>query len=308
MLEKISQTLLSNRVGHALINPSIRLNMENLGRRAQGKRVLVTGASYGLGEAVAKLLAASGATVVIVARTADKLEKVARSIRESGGTVYCMTADLTDQQQVETLLKQIDEELGGIDIFVNNAGKSIRRSISLSYDRYRDFQRTMDINFHGPVRLMLGLLPGMRERGEGQIVNISTIGVRVPPAPRWAAYQSSKGAFDSFFRSVDVEARRDGVLFSSIYMALIYTRMSSPTPAFREGVTPGFTPEQAAKLVGRVIAEQKRVINPWWAWVAELSALIAREPVNALMSFLYSKTEDTTSASGTANSSARGGE
>ena len=106
---------------------------------------------------------------------------------------------------------EVLDEHGRVDVVVSNAGKSIRRSIELSYERFHDFQRTININYLGPVRLVLALLPSMRERGEGHIVNVSTMGVRIPPTPRWAAYLSSKAAFDVWLRCLAPEMRRDGV-------------------------------------------------------------------------------------------------
>ncbi len=121
-------------------------------------------------------------------------------------------------------------EHGQVDVLVSNAGKSIRRSIADSYQRFHDIERTNSVNYLGPAKLVLELLPSMRERGSGHIVNVSTAGVRTPPMARWSAYLASKSAFDMWLRCVSQEVRDDGVTTSTIYMGLVHTRMSSPTP------------------------------------------------------------------------------
>ena len=239
-----------------------------------GRVVLVTGASYGLGEATARRLAAAGATVLAVARTADQLEHVAGEIAADGGTAYTFPADLTDPDSIDALAAHVLERHGHVDVLVNNAGKSIRRSLALSFDRPQDFQRTIDVNYVGPVRLLLALLPSMCERGEGHLVNVSTIGTRLPPGPRWAAYQASKGAYDTYFRSAAIELRPYGVTATSVYMALIYTRMSAPTPLYR--YLPGQTPRAGGRRDRRAIVRRPGRIAPWWA--APLDVLTTAAP------------------------------
>ncbi|RZS40872.1 short-subunit dehydrogenase [Herbihabitans rhizosphaerae] len=231
-----------------------------------GKVVLVTGASYGLGEATARRLAAAGATVLMIARTREALEKTAAEIAEAGGAAQVYPADLSDPEQVDVVANRILAEHGPPDVVVHNAGKSIRRSIEDSTDRLHDFTRTTNVNYLGPVKLTLALLPSMRARGRGHFVNVSTIGVRIPPGPRWSAYQASKAAFDIFFRSMAVEAVADGITTSTIYMALVHSRMSAPTGIFDN--VPGKTPDQAAELVCAAIAHRPRKMSPWWAEVA----------------------------------------
>ena len=258
------------------MNPPGRVGEAELSAAVRGRVVLVTGASYGLGEATARRLAAAGATVLAVARTVDQLERVAGEIADAGGTAHPYPADLTDPGSVDALAARVLERHGHVDVLVNNAGKSIRRSLALSFDRPQDFQRTIDVNYVGPVRLLLALLPSMCERGEGHLVNVSTIGTRLPPGPRWAAYQASKGAFDIYFRSAAIELRPVGITATSVYMALIYTRMSSPTPLFR--YLPGQTPEEAAGVIARAIARRPRRIAPWWAAPVDVLTTAARTP------------------------------
>ena len=188
------------RVMSPLVNPRGRADDAALRAAVAGKIVLVTGASYGLGEATARRLGRAGATVLLVARTADRLASLAEAIRAAGGTAHVHPADLTDGAAVDALVDAVLARHGHVDIVVSNAGKSIRRSLARSYRRPQDVERTIAINYVGPVRLLLGLLPAMRARGQGHIVNISTVGARLPPGPRWGAYQASKTAFDVWLR------------------------------------------------------------------------------------------------------------
>jgi NAD(P)-dependent dehydrogenase (short-subunit alcohol dehydrogenase family) len=267
---------------------------EKLREAVAGKVVLVTGASFGVGEASALKLGAAGARVVLVARSRERLDEVAAGIAERGGEGEVRPCDLGDPDAVEALARQVLDEHGFVDAVVSNAGKSIRRSVELSYDRFHDFQRTIDINYLGPVRLVLALLPAMRERGEGHIVNVSTLGVRVPPTPRWAAYQASKAAFDTFLRSLGPEMRGDGVTYTSIYLALVHTRMSAPTPELRN--IPGLSPEQAADLVCKALVERPREIEPWWVGLAGPALDAVRGPWERANALYYRLTADSRAA------------
>ena len=279
-----------------LVNPGGGPDARRLRAAVAGKVVLVTGASFGIGEASARALAAAGATVLLLARSHERLVALAAEIAAAGGVAHAYPVDLADADAVARTAALVLERHGQVDVVVSNAGKSIRRSLARSYQRFHDFQRTMDVNYLGPVRLLLALLPAMRARGQGHIVNVSTIGVRVPPAPRWGAYQASKGAFDVWLRSVAPELRTDGVTTSTIYMALVHTRMSAPTEVFRR--MPGLSPARAAQLVSRAIVERPASIQPWWLSPAELLAQVARAPVAALMRATYQATDDTASAGG----------
>jgi len=261
-----------------------------------GKCVLVTGASYGLGEATARRLAGAGATVLLTARSAERLQEVVAEIRAGGGEAHAHAADLTDMESVDALAAWVLGSHPPVDVVVSNAGKSIRRSVALSYDRFHDFERTIGVNYLGPVRLLLALLPSMRERGKGQVVSISTIGVRLPPVPRWGAYQASKGAFDTWLRSAAPELRHDGVVATSVYIALIHTRMSAPT--YRR--IPGETPEQAAELVCRAILRRPRSIVPGWIPPVEVASTATRGLWEAAFGLLMPFTQDTAAARGEA--------
>jgi NAD(P)-dependent dehydrogenase (short-subunit alcohol dehydrogenase family) len=273
-----------------VVNPARVSDPERLRDAVCGATVLVTGASFGLGEATARKLAAAGATVLLAARSADKLDELVQTISANGGDAVSYPADLSDEATVSALAKRIIDEHGPPDIVVSNAGKSIRRSLHEQYERPHDFHRTIGINYLGPIWLLLGLLPAMRQRGAGHIVNVSSVGVRVPPGPRWGAYQASKGAFDMWLRSVAPELHTDGVDVTSIYMALIHTRMAAPTPSLRN--VPGLSPDQAADIVAKAIIERPRTIAPWWLWPAEVTTVLLRGPVELAAQLWYRSTED----------------
>jgi NAD(P)-dependent dehydrogenase (short-subunit alcohol dehydrogenase family) len=261
-----------------LANPARISDPDRLRSTVSGKMVLVTGASYGIGEATARSLAAAGATVLVVARSTERLDDLAASINAGGGRAVAYPTDLTEEAAVYALTKQVTEDHGPLDIVVSNAGKSLRRSLHNQYDRPHDFQRTIDINYLGPIWLLLGLLPAMRENGRGHIVNVSSVGVRVVPGPQWGAYQASKGAFDRWLRSVAPELHVDGVDVTSVYFALVRTRMIAPTPIL--GRLPGLSPDAAADAIAKAIIERPRSNEPPWVWPAELASVLLAGPAD----------------------------
>ncbi len=286
---------LADKIVDVLVNPPRASDPDKLKSAVSGKTVLVTGASYGLGEATARKLAAAGATVLLVARSADKLDETAASIAAAGGHAVPYPADLTDEGRITALTKQLNENHGPLDIIVSNAAKSIRRSLRLQYDRPHDFQRTIDTNYLGPIRLLLGLIPAMRERGSGHIVNVSSIGVRMFPAPRWGTYIASKGAFDIWFRSVAPELNADGVDTTSVYMGLIHTRMSEPTPSLRR--MPGMDPDEAADVVAKAIIERPRKVQPRWTLPGELASVLLDPALSRGARLMYRHSADSERAS-----------
>ncbi|WP_373198614.1 SDR family NAD(P)-dependent oxidoreductase [Mycobacterium marinum] len=264
------------RASNGLANPATLADPDRLRGAVAGKTALVTGASYGIGEATARKLAAAGATVLMVARSAERLEDLVSAIAAGGGAAVAYPTDLTDEAAVGVLTKQVNQNHGPLDIVVSNAGKSLRRSLHDQYDRPHDFQRTIDINYLGPIWLLLGLLPAMRESGRGHVVNVSSVGVRLVPGPQWGAYQASKGAFDRWLRSVAPELHGDGVDVTSVYFALVRTRMIEPTPML--GRLPGLEPDQAADAVAKAIVERPRTNEPPWLWPAELASVLLAGP------------------------------
>lgn len=264
----------------ALINGRSGIPDARLGDAVRDKIVLVTGSSYGIGEATARRLASAGAVVLLVARTADQLDVVADAIRAAGGRAHTYPTNLADPASVEKLVADVLRDHGRVDVLVSNAGKSIRRSIADSYQRFHDIERTNAVNYLGPAKLVLELLPSMRERGAGHIVNVSTAGVRTPPLARWSAYLASKSAFDVWLRCISQELRHDGVTTSTVYMGLVHTRMSEPTPLLNS--LPGLTPSQAADQVCRAVAERPHNITPPLVRPADALGNLLRVPTDRL--------------------------
>ena len=231
-----------------------------LQQRVSGRAVVITGASSGIGEALADRLGDAGAKVLLVARSADKLEAMKQTIEARGGTAFVYPGDLSDAEDTQRLISTVLEQHAHVDILVNNAGISIRRSVQKSYDRVHDFERTLSLNFLGAVRLIMGFLPGMRAQKQGQIINVSTIGVQVN-VPRYGAYIASKAALDAFSRVLAIEALKDGVKVTTIYMPLVKTPMMKSTTIY--DAFPMRTAEQAADLVVEgIIRQPKRVAIP----------------------------------------------
>ncbi|HEV3128555.1 MAG TPA: SDR family NAD(P)-dependent oxidoreductase, partial [Solirubrobacteraceae bacterium] len=203
-----------------------------LRKAARGKIVLITGASSGVGEASARRLAAAGATVLLVARRAELLEQICRDIERSGGSAFAYPCDMSDPDRVHELAATVLADHGHVDVVVSNAGLSIRRWISESSGRFRDVERTIGVNYLGPVALLLALLPSMRDRGQGHIVYVSTLGVNFPPM-RWSAYIASKAAFETWLSGAAPEVRGDGVSVTSIHMQLVRSPMLGPFRMWR---------------------------------------------------------------------------
>jgi NAD(P)-dependent dehydrogenase (short-subunit alcohol dehydrogenase family) len=236
-----------------------------------GKTVLITGGSSGIGEAAAKKIADAGGAVVLVARTLENLEKVANDIRGDGGTAHVYPCDLSDTDAIAAMADQVLADLGGVDILVNNAGRSIRRSLELSYDRIHDYQRTIQLNYLGAVQLILKFIPGMRERGLGQIINVSSVGVQTR-APRFGAYIASKSALDSLCDSLQAETVSDNVRFTTVHMALVRTPMISPTTMYDK--FPALTPDQAAGVITDAIVHRpRRASSPFGQFAAVADAV-----------------------------------
>lgn len=241
------------------LDPDLHIEA-NFGPMVEGKVAVVTGASSGIGAVVAKRLGEAGARVVVLARRAEKLEQVCSDIEEMGGEAYPYPCDLTDYGSVDDVVDQIVEDLGSLDILVNNAGRSIRRSIFESLDRFHDFERTMDLNYFGALRMIMRSLPHMAAGNGGHIINISSIGV-LSNAPRFSAYVASKAALDAFSRCIAAEVKDAGVDISTVYMPLVRTPMIKPTKIYQ--FVPALTPAEAGDLVVEaVVTKPKRIATP----------------------------------------------
>jgi len=225
--------------------------------RIGGRVVVVTGASSGIGKAVAIKMAEAKAQVILAARTPEKLEETKEEIESSGGIAHCYRVDVSDMEDCDRFCKQVLDDFGEIEVLVNNAGRSIRRQISMSYDRFHDFERTMQLNYFGALRLTMNFLPKMEEQHRGHIINISSIGV-LTNAPRFSAYVASKAALDAFSRCAASEFSDQGISFTAINMPLVRTPMIAPTKIYDN--VPTISPEEAAEMVCKaIIYKPKRI-------------------------------------------------
>jgi NAD(P)-dependent dehydrogenase (short-subunit alcohol dehydrogenase family) len=220
-----------------------------------GKVVLVTGGSSGIGLAAACKFAEAGAVTVICARDADKLEEAVKEIvayAKGKGTadpkVFSYSVDIADMEGCAAFVQALEEQHGGVDFLINNAGRSIRRAIENSYDRFHDFERTMQLNYFGCLRVTMGLLPGMVKKRKGHVVNISSIGV-LTNAPRFSAYVASKAALDAWTRCASSEYADQGITFTTINMPLVRTPMIAPTKIYNN--VPTLAPEEAADMIAQ---------------------------------------------------------
>jgi short-subunit dehydrogenase len=230
----------------------------SLGDAVRGKTVMITGSSSGIGRAAALKIGEAGGTVLLVARTREKLEEVRTEIERLGGRAHVHPADLSNIDDIDRLAAEVLAAHGVPDILVNNAGRSIRRSVRRSYDRFHDYQRTMQVNYFGPVKLILDFLPEMRGRGSGHIINVSTMGLQAN-TPRFSAYLASKAALDAFSRSIASEIIGDGVHITTIYMPLVRTPMIAPTKMYDR--FPAMSPDDAADLITDAIRKRPKRVS-----------------------------------------------
>ncbi|UXA07841.1 SDR family oxidoreductase [Mycobacterium sp. SMC-2] len=246
-----------------------------------GKRILLTGASSGIGEAAAELLAREGATVVVVARRQELLDALAERITTAGGTALAMPCDVSDMEAIDALVADVEKRLGGVDILINNAGRSIRRPLAESLQRWHDVERTIVLNYYAPLRLIRGLAPGMLERGDGHIINVSTWGVLSEASPLFAVYNASKAALSAVSRVVETEWGNRGVHSTTLYYPLVATPMIAPTKAY-EGM-PALTSEEAAEWMLTAARTRPVRIAPRMAIAAKALDTFGPRFVNALM-------------------------
>ena len=274
------------------LDPDLSLD-RSLAGAVRGKVVLITGGSSGIGLAAAERCADAGAKVVIVARDPEKLEAARARIAEHGGTVFAYQCDIADYQACDSLARQVLSEHGGVDVLVNNAGRSIRRSIDLSHDRFHDFERTMQLNYFAVIRLTMALLPSMLERGAGHIVNISSIGV-LSNAPRFSAYVASKAATEAWTRCAASEFADRGVSFTIINMPLVRTPMIAPTRIYDQ--MPVATPDEAADMVAEAIITRPKRIATKLGLAAEILHLVAPRITEVVMNTAYRMFPDSSTA------------
>jgi NAD(P)-dependent dehydrogenase (short-subunit alcohol dehydrogenase family)/thioester reductase-like protein len=261
----------------------------------KGKHVVITGASSGIGRVTALKVAQAGGIPVLVARGKDKLEETRSTIEMRGGTAHVFPCDLSDLEAIDRLCEQIASELPSVDFVVNNAGRSIRRSLRLSQDRFHDFERTMQLNYFGAIRLIMGLMPTMQKQKSGHIVNISSIGVQTNP-PRFSAYVASKSALDSWSNVVASEVVGNGITFTNIHMPLVRTPMIAPTKIYDK--FPTISPAQAADTVIRAMVEKPHEINTALGNAGAIAHTVAPKTAFRVLNMAYHVFPDSAAAKG----------
>jgi short-subunit dehydrogenase len=267
----------------------------SLSSSVKDKRILITGASSGIGRELAVKVGEAGGTVLLVSRTREKLEEVASEIEESGGTAHVHPADLADVDDLDRMAHEVLDEHGGVDVLVNNAGRSIRRSVERSYDRFHDFERTMQLNYFGALKLILAFLPGMRQRKTGHVINVSSIGVQTN-TPRFSAYVASKSALDAFSRCVAPEAVGDGVSFTTVYMPLVRTPMIAPTSIY--DAFPTLAPGEAAQMLCDAIIDRPKRKASRLGTFGEVLYAVSPKTVDLVMNTAYNLFPDSKAARG----------
>ncbi len=264
-------------------------------RALGGKTVVITGASSGIGRSTALKVAQAGGTPILVARGKDKLEATQADIERAGGTAYVYPCDLSDLEAIDALCEQICSDHESIDFVVNNAGRSIRRSLALSHDRFHDFERTMSLNYFGAIRLVMGVVDKMRDQGHGHIVNVSSIGVQTSP-PRFSAYVASKAALDAWSNVVSSEVFGDGISFTTVHMPLVKTPMIAPTRIYDK--FPTITPAQAADMVLRAMVEQPHEVNTALGTLGAVAHTLAPKTTFRVLHMAYQVFPDSAAARG----------
>jgi NAD(P)-dependent dehydrogenase (short-subunit alcohol dehydrogenase family) len=260
-----------------------------------GRTVVITGASSGIGRAAALKIAAAGGIPLLVSRGIEKLEELKGEIEERGGTAYVYPTDLSDMDAIEESARKMLDEHAAIDMLVNNAGRSIRRSVELSHDRFHDFERTMQLNYFGAIKMTMALMGHMKERRFGHVVNVSSIGAQTNP-PRFSAYVASKAALDAWTRVVSSETIGDGITFTTIHMPLVRTPMIAPTKIY--DAFPTITPDEAADLVCEAIRAKPKTINTRLGTFGEVAYTLAPKAVDQVLHAAYKIFPDSAAAKG----------
>ncbi|CAG5079849.1 SDR family NAD(P)-dependent oxidoreductase [Parvicella tangerina] len=245
-----------NNIWEKILFPPVYLNTKKVGEGVKGKTILITGASRGIGRATAELLSSFDVKLILVARSLEKLIEVKEFVHKAGAFAQIIQADIRKEEEVQMIIESITE----VDIIISNAGKSIRRSLWESLDRFTDVQRTIHVNYLGPTQLILGLLPKLCEGGV--VINVSALNVLLHPAKKWAVYQASKAAFDQWFRSIISELGEKKIKGKSVYLPLVRTDMIAPTAHYEK--YPAMSAEEVARIIVRLLVSRRTRYRPYW--------------------------------------------
>jgi NAD(P)-dependent dehydrogenase (short-subunit alcohol dehydrogenase family) len=257
-----------------------------------GRTVLITGATSGIGEATAYAVARRGGHVLLAARRGEELERVRVAVEAEGGQASTYVVDLTDGEAIDELVARLLDEYGAVDYLVNNAGRSIRRSLALTADRFHDFERMMAVNYFGPVRLTMGLLPAMRAQRFGHVVNIVTWGNQIR-APKFAPYIAAKSALDVFGRILGREAFFDNVTCTNMRVAIVRTPMIAPTASY-DGR--GESAEECAERVVKALEDRPITVNGVFGSFYEIFNLAAPRLADLAMAIAHERSPDSPAA------------
>ena len=263
-----------------------------------GKVVLVTGGSSGIGLAAAVKFAKAGAITVICARDEAKLAQAKQEILAEAGkdaVVVTYSADIANEESCKAFVAQLAADHGGVDYLINNAGRSIRRAIEASYDRFHDFERTMQLNYFGALRITMGLLPGMVAKRKGHVVNISSISVLVN-APRFSAYVASKAALDAWTRCAASEYADQGVSFTTVNMPLVRTPMTAPTKIYEN--MPLLSTDEASDLIVQACVDKPVRVATRLGIAVELLHAMTPRITQILMNTTFRMFPDSAAAKG----------
>lgn len=256
-----------------LLFPDVSIDKVKLAGKISGKTIVITGASYGIGEQLAILFSYYKVHLVLIARTDLRLKEIAAIVTQNGSECNIIPANLYIEEETDKVVDTLINLPYGIDVFISNAGKSITRSLSLSLNRYHDFTRTNALNYLAPVKLMIGVTP-LLETNRGQVINVSSLNVLLLPAPKWAAYQASKTALDQWFRANLAEWRIMGIKAKTIYLPLVRTRMIAPNENYKN--YPAMQPQQAALRIAKLLYSPSRYSKPWWAVFPQVGSFFGR--------------------------------
>ena len=245
-----------------ILFPPVLLPQNKVRRVVEDKTILITGASFGIGKELALYLSEFQTHLILVARTKDKLDELKELVDSKNSTSEVYAVDLRNENERIEFINCIKNS--SVDFLILNAGKSIRRPLLESLDRFHDVTRTNDINYLAPVHLMLGLIPSLAQT-KGKVINVSAINVLYPPPPFWSVYQASKTAFDQWFRANEIELNKLGISTSTIYFPLVRTRMIEPNEKYQK--VPAMSPVQAAKRIAKLMSGRRRSYKPWWHYI-----------------------------------------